>query len=65
MCGVDTLVHKQPSKGVTSILVIYHPSQFINGYMGEIGLPLHKKSSKGITSILATQHYKDVSWVNG
>ena len=37
----------------------WHPSQFINVFMGEVDPLLHNQPIKGITSILTTQYYKD------
>ena len=42
----------------------WHPSQFIDMFMGDIDTPLNKQPSKMITSILATQYTKDVLWVD-
>ena len=43
----------------------WHPSQFINGYLGEVDPPLYKQPSKGVTSILTTNYPKDLLWVDG
>ena len=42
----------------------YHHSQFVNGWMYEVDLPLYKQPSKGIISILTTQHPNDIPWVD-